>query len=280
MHRRSFLAMVAASTGGCLHLSANNKQRTPTRVGITNTPTKTILGTLIAGDYQVGVTSVGLRPSIFAALHSSTPEGVIDEPNTQYVIVNIDNQDAGPIADLPLALVVDGQTVADDFRQLGHIPSNRLAFPVSTRDAQTAALKLSASSSTDQWALPAAQLSKFGQAAEFAVPDLSVPDTIQYGHRFEVSFTVRNTGDRDGRFLAELAPTTKPGVERIRRQVAAGTTETTSTILDPAWNRYSEEVSVVLDWGVDQRRAMVAVKGTSTPTPRQRTDDTPTDIQS
>jgi len=224
----------------------------------------------------VGVTSVGLHPSTFAALHSSTPEGVIDEPNTQYVIVIIDNQGASPIADLPLALVVDGQTVTDDFRQLGHVPSNRLAFPVPTQDSQTAALNLSAGSSTDQWALPAAQLSKFGQAAEFTVPDLSVPDTIQYGHRFEVSFTVRNTGDRDGRFLAELAPTTKPGIERIRRQVAAGTTETASTILDPAWNRYSEEVPVVLDWGVDQRRATVAVKGTPTPTPGHRTDDTPT----
>ena len=276
MHRRSFLAVVAASTG-CLHSSASSKQRRPTRVGITNTPTKTILGTLTAGDYQVGVASVGLHPSIFATPHSSTPEGVIDEPNTQYVIVSIDNQGAGPIADLPLALIVDGQTVADDFRQLGHVPSNRLAFPVPTQDSQTAALNLSAGSSTDQWALPTAQVSKFRHAAAFAVPALSVPDTVQYGHRFEVSFTVRNTGDRDGRFLAELAPTTKPGIERIRRQVAAGTTETASTILDPAWDRHSEEVPVVLDWGVDQQRATVAVKGTPTPTPRQRTDDTHTD---
>lgn len=55
-----------------------------------------------------------------------------------------------------------------------------------------------------RWSLPDEPVAKLGRAPDFSVEAFRAPETAEESAAFDVGIDIANTGDRDGRFLAEL----------------------------------------------------------------------------
>ncbi|MFB6221285.1 MAG: hypothetical protein ABEH90_07580, partial [Halolamina sp.] len=105
-----------------------------------------------------------------------------------------------------------------------------------------------------RWELSADVRSAISNPPRFEVRDFAAKDVP--GDEIEISVTVSNNGERDGRFLAEAGDTEMSDQPEIEVAVPAGeTVSATRRVL--ASFRDREEVTVVLRWGGEERTRTV-----------------------
>lgn len=105
-----------------------------------------------------------------------------------------------------------------------------------------------------EWSLPAAETERLAAPApRFELDELSVPDEITQGDTMEVSLTVTNVSETDGRFLAAVYWPTKRIADDdeshlVERDVGAGESVTATLSID---TRYTTDESEVVTLAVD-----------------------------
>lgn len=120
-----------------------------------------------------------------------------------------------------------------------------------------------------RWELGSDVVEKLATAPEFEVESWSVPEQVDYGEQFEVSVTVANVGDRDGRFLTTLGiKQGSVGVPETSVKVPPGESVTHTITLGPEYVE-GGEFRVVLEWGTGRRDTIVEVTGSETETGRR-----------
>jgi hypothetical protein len=118
-----------------------------------------------------------------------------------------------------------------------------------------------------RWRLPPGPADLLGRAPAFEVESFRVPRTVAPGEAVAASFTVANTGARDGEFVVEFGVGGVPDHPETTVEVPAGETVTVEESL--AHDRADgEEVTVVLNWGCAFRQREVTVFAGSLRRPR------------
>jgi hypothetical protein len=208
--------------------------------------------------------------------------------NGQFLTVRISvtGFDAEPV-ELPLTVTANGENGIE--RKVIQAGKNEVggrqdvAFLVPIIDAEDVAIVWTRDGrESPAWGLPPEQTANLGAAPSFEVRSWSVPDRVQLGQDFEVSVTVANVGERDGRFLASYGVIQGSiPIDEVSFQVPAGGTVTYTTTLRPYWTEDGpDSLTVILDWGNNRyltngtsalKRKDVTVVRPETPT----TTDTP-----
>lgn len=279
MHRRALLALLASSAAGCLEASTSTTEQSPSP-STNGTATLTATGetTLAVDDVTVELTAPRVRPSAVAVVTSSTHLGVLDAPRTQYFIV--DAQSAGAtMSEAGLRLDVDGTTIAETFQWVARAESESkgtVAFAVPHGQYSRATLVLDRDEGVDRWRLPTQIIRRLSTPPVFELTSFAVPDSVVVGNRFQASFTVENTGERNARFPTEFGGGQLSDTGEVSIHVAAGESTTYDGTIDPYYDNRPESIPVVLDWGIDRRVEEVPVEYSSSPTPtRESTTPTP-----
>lgn len=186
------------------------------------------------------------------------------EPGAQFVAADaaVDGDGAPDPADLNLFVRTDAldrsdryyvhaEGDADDRRQ-------RFGFPVPTDPAPSRAAVVWRPDEGPlvRWVLGDDRVSALGAAPEFAVESFDVPETAVPESEFEATLTVRNDGDRDGTFLAEVGNAGISDQPEVEFEVPAGETATGMASVD-AYFGDSEELEIVLHWEDGTRRRTV-----------------------
>lgn len=166
--------------------------------------------------------------------------------------------------EIPIAVEIDGERYADPI-PVGRdrrASRDRVAVRVPVAAATDAAIRWERDDgSPPRWRLEASTVDRLAVSPEFEVRSWSVPDEVEYGERFDVSVTVENVGDRDGRFLSTLgARQGSLGVPETSVDVAVGETRTRTVTLDPHYSKGMESLRIVMEWDVDRRETTVAVR--------------------
>lgn len=222
----------------------------------------------------IKLSAPSVRPSVVTVEYVSSThyyERVTDAGSDQYVSFEVavtgfdlpterSELYANPI-DIPLAVDVDGERYTDT------IPVGRdddayrdhVAIKVPVVDADRAALVWAREDGPQpRWQLGTDVRETLRAAPDFAARGWTVPDRVESGDALEVSVTVENTGDRDGRFLTTLGVKLgSVGLPETSIDVPAGETRTLTRTLQPEY--YESELRVVLDWGAGRRTASVEV---------------------
>lgn len=106
-----------------------------------------------------------------------------------------------------------------------------------------------------QWPLPEDLVANLASAPDFVLKELRVPETASEGMDIDVELDVANTGDRDGRFLAELGNGAISDQPEIEVTVPASETVTTSRSMEAQF--FDGAMDVVCRWeGGVQRRSV------------------------
>jgi hypothetical protein len=189
-------------------------------------------------------------------------EVVSDEPGIE--------SDGWPVS-LPLAATVAGERFASGRTVVGTENRERtgtVGIPVSLVDAQSGAVVWERSDGpSPDWELPERVVADLASAPRFEVQSFDVPDEVTRGDLLEMTATVANTGEREGRFLAEFdvdRPLYDPRETTV--SVPAGETVTHTVTRLPEYVEGTDPLPVVLDWGSDRREATVEVRDRPTDT--------------
>lgn len=188
---------------------------------------------------------------------------VVDTPSTgQYLVVRVGTIgiDSRP-ADLPLHVFADGASNVETKKlHVGGEDSRRIGFHMPQIDAEEVVVVWERDGATAHWKLDVAVVEKLSAVPEFTVRSWNVPTSVERGSTFEASVTVENTGDRDGRFLAEFdADMGSLPLGEVSTTVQAGKTKTATFLLRPRTYGDIDEFPVVLDWGAGRRTQSVSV---------------------
>ncbi|WP_435361221.1 hypothetical protein [Haloarchaeobius sp. DFWS5] len=271
MDRRRLLALSAASlssvTGfaGCLGLGADGSgDRTestniPTESSRTSTETATVDGpTLVLDSLTVR------RHTTRAAQHID----VVADPDSQYVVVDLDIVSAGSnvsdesavtVSDrddldaVEYAVVLDGDRYDDWFDNMHPAEISRhISIPVPTGIApESGEFELSlGGGQSSRTTISKTHLGRIAQVPRFTLDEF----TAEAGNAtVQVTLTVTNEGDRGGRFLADLGPSTMSDRPEISFGVPPGETVTQqeSIGIDAGG---ADEMTIICEWG-DERHS-------------------------
>lgn len=269
MNRRQYLTsltgIVALGLAGCTgqpsdgsNTPRNGSTPSPSPPP-TTTPKSGASDTLAAGTYTLRLSQPRVRASVRkAGVHLD----VHAEPNTQFLVVSAETDDAS-LDDLSVSLVANGETVAHQASIVGRPDSKHtapIAFPIPVTSYASAAVVLVADGESDRWPVPDDIVTAIGTAPDFRVESMDVPESVRHGESFQASFSVSNRGDRDARFLAEFGHALISDTGEVELTVPAGESRTHTQVIDPYYEADPDTVPVVLDWGLNRRRAKVAVE--------------------
>lgn len=139
--------------------------------------------------------------------------------------------------------------------------SGRVAIPVPIRDAESARVVWPQSDGPDaSWRLPTAAVERFGRAPDFSVRSFAVPDSVSRGAAFEASFTVENTGDPAGQFVAEFGAGSLSDFDEVTVTVTVGEGRTHTARVEPHYPESADSIDAVLDWGAARLKKSVTVE--------------------
>lgn len=274
--RRDALAgagsLALAALGGC-----QGATDAPGATG-SDTPTAVDAGTWVSTDdgREIRVTAPAVRRSVVTVETVSSTheyEVVATPPEGQYLVASVSTRgfDAEPF-DLPLTVAVDGEPGRErSVTRVGRESldaRDRLGFHLPAVEASRAAVVWDRSDGAAvRWRLGARVRERLAAVPSFSVESVSVPDRVAPGETFTGSFTVRNDGGRDGRFLTTfgLQEGSLPVPETAVR-VPTGETVTHEKRLRPQ-TEAADSYRVVVDWGRERRDATVTVdRSTATAT--------------
>lgn len=183
-----------------------------------------------------------------------SPAGWVD---SQFLTLAVDAE-GRDLAALALAPVLDGQRHDGETYRHDYDPggSGTLSLRVPVTDADRAAVEWRPTDDERyRWTVRDAALGRLGQSPAFAVTEWSVPDAIDRGQPFTASLTVENTGDRDGRFLAEVrrgGSSSVPFVSAFTMSVPVGET-VTKDLSGSEVEKDDESATAIFDWGLGER---------------------------
>ncbi|MFC6988297.1 hypothetical protein ACFQJD_05430 [Haloplanus sp. GCM10025708] len=271
--RRAVVVAVVSAGAGCL---TGQSPGTPTGSQTTGEPTTSPTPptpsetpaddrTRAVGDayetaegWTVTVENVAVRHGVrkFGTVHVDP----VWADGAQFVVADVVVDGDGPdVTDLDVAVEVDtldrsgriyvhSERNADETRQ-------RFGYAVPTDPApERAALVWRPNAGpTVRWALDSAAVRALGAAPEFSVESFTAPETAT-GSELETTLTVRNAGERDGRFLAEVGDAAMSDQPEFALDVPAGETATGRPTVSAHFD--DDEVTVVLRWenGTKERR--------------------------
>jgi hypothetical protein len=205
----------------------------------------------------VTVRNPRLRTAVVIDQHTS-PVGMT--AGRQFVVVDVESEgDAGPSLPSRFRALTDGTPAEGGSAPLRadvH-PAERgqpVGIPVAVDPADAAGVAwVRGLPKSAVWALPDDVVASLGTAARFEVESVSVSDETDP----EVTLTVRNTGERDGPFYANVSGSrVQDGNEIVAVEVPAGESVTYSErpgIRAPA----GEETRVVVAWGEGEAALVV-----------------------
>ncbi|WP_396610724.1 hypothetical protein ACH9L7_10860 [Haloferax sp. S1W] len=243
--RRALLAAFATfsfSTAGCL----GSSRSTELPVGESHD----------AGSFAVRVSNPRVRHGIakFGTVHIDP----VWEAGAQFLVVDLAVEGDGPTpSELDVVAETNQGSVED--RYPVHSPGatetiRSFGFPIPTDEGLTDVAVRWRGTQTVSWTLSDDIVASLRRAPDFTVESFVVPETAAPETDVDVSLTVQNTGDRDGRFLAELGPAGLSDQSEIEVRVPAGETKTTTR---PVQVYFSDDdtADVVLRWegGTEQR---------------------------
>lgn len=111
-----------------------------------------------------------------------------------------------------------------------------------------------------EWTVPAETLAQFATQPAFQIRAFEAPESVSKGEAFYASFTVANTGDRDGRFITEFGAGPISDHGEVVVDVPVGETRTERAPMEPYYSEDAESVDVVLDWGKERLTRTVEVE--------------------
>lgn len=205
----------------------------------------------------VTVRNPRLRPSVVIDQHTS-PVGMTE--GQQFVVVDVESEgDAGPGLGSRFRMLTDGTPAEGGSAPLGpdfhHADRGRpVGAPVATDPAGSAGVAwVRGLPKSAVWALPDDVVGSLATAARFEVASVSVADDTDP----EVTLTVRNAGDRDGTFYANVSGSrVEDGNVVVAVDVPAG--ETVTHRERPGTHAPAdEETRVVVAWGTDESAVVI-----------------------
>ncbi len=137
------------------------------------------------------------------------------------------------------------------------------AFAIPVDEAQTGSVVMPAGSNPPvRWKLPKRTVDAFEKSPEFKLQSLSVPDSVGKDEGFTASFTVRNTGEKGGQFIAEFGAGEISDYGEVSVAVSQGSETSHSIWVEPTYYpENADEVEVTLDWGCSRVDRAVTVNG-------------------
>jgi hypothetical protein len=284
MHRRQVLTTVCISAlpfAGCLDSGAppaTDARTSTSGRSDTPTPTPSTDRTLAVGEtYEsaegttVTVEDVRVRKLVRStSAGSPTHVDVACLDGHQFAVVDVEAADAegdSILEDIRLFLAVDGGRYpqADQHWYWAFPPGSYArpglpAVPVPPTAATDAAIVWSRDADpVVRWNLSSETVNALGRSPAFTVRSFETPDSARRGTSFEATFTVANTGERDGHFTTEFGAGPISDHGEVTIEVPPGAERTHSGRLDPHYPESRDEIDVTLDWGCDRRRRTVAV---------------------
>lgn len=220
----------------------------------------------------VTVRNPRLRTAVVIDQHTG-PVGMAT--GRQFVVVDVESEgEAGPSLPHRFRALTDG-TPADGtsapLRPEFH-PSDRgrpVGMPVAVTPADSAGVAwVRGLPKSAVWALSDEVVGSLGTAARFEVDEVSVADETDP----EVTLTVRNAGDRDGTFYANVSGSrVQDGNAIVAVAVPAG--ESVTHRERPGINAPTgEETRVVVAWGVDEAALVVRPSSSDRKSSHARSD--------
>jgi len=272
MDRRQYLATAvglgAGSLAGCTSYfedetdtagTENSSPVDPSTGGSSGTGSPAPPNTLTAGSYTVTLAKPRVRASIRdAGVHVD----VRAEHGSQFLVLDAETG-ASRLEEIPVRVVADGEPITNGLSLVGRPDgktSGVIGFPVPVSDYETVAVVLESADETARWQVPGGTVEMLSRAPEFTVDGIEVPHSVGVGESFDASFTVANDGDRDARFLAEFGHTMLSDTGEVEVAVPVGERRTHTSTIDPFYDESPAEIPVILDWGLQTRRATVAVQ--------------------
>lgn len=170
--------------------------------------------------------------------------------------------------DVRLPLEVDGERYPrNDQHMYWAIPPGSydrpghpaIAVPI-TDATDAAALWLRDDGDPVRWMLSAGTVATFGRAPAFEIEAFDTPDAVRPGDPVDASFTVANTGDRDGRLIAEFGAGPISDHDEVVFDVPAGGDRTYTDSLNAGTPEDAAELRVTLERGCDRLHRTVPVR--------------------
>lgn len=252
MHRRGYLAAVATLAGtsiaGCPVGRREDDEGWTYREN----------STLSTSEHTAWLSEFRVRASI---PYINAERYVYDEPDTQFLVFEVSTVET-QLDELPLSLHADGSTVATDLISVAAPPKNFeavLAFPVPHDHYKSVDIVLDQDGESVRLPVESELVDALGSPPDFAVESLNVPERIPEVQPFQATFTVSNSGGREGRFLAEFGHGLVVVAPIVELQVPSNATRTYEKSIEVSTGDY-ESIPVVLDWSLDSREAEVVVE--------------------
>lgn len=237
----------------------------PTTDQITATPPATQSGPIIrqpGETYEtddIAVTVSGLTVYHGMVKFGSGHPDPIWKEGSQFVLASVAVEGDDDPATLDVTVTADTLEERPD-RYYGFAPDTPesvqpLGFAVPTTPTPSEASIVWHGPREIRWPLPDELVTKLGHAPDFSLKGLQVPESARQGTSLSVTIEVANSGNRDGRFLAELGYAALSDQPEIEVPVPAGETVTVTESVDA---RFTEgEMTVLLRWeGGVQRRTV------------------------
>lgn len=276
MDRRDFLAGTAAAIpvalAGCLGDNSGNDDDDSTQTQ-TQTPEQTPDddGPLSVGDSaglgdDRGLTVAGIDASAFVVSKDGADRTVHSGNTTRYVHValkpdGIDDREA--FAADNVTLVVNDESFTDPVFPLGGGPSQYIAAFAVPNDVTpyTASVEVETGDATATWDLDARAIESATKAVDYAVSNVSLPDSVAPGAEFTADLTVSNAGDAM-EFVVQYEAASS-GRESF--DIPAGEESTVTLALTaPSDSTGNDGAAVTLDWGARRFEEVVPADTTTT----------------
>lgn len=113
---------------------------------------------------------------------------------------------------------------------------------------------------TGSWSLSDGTLKRLSSPPQFTVREFSIPDEAPGDSEITATIGVENTGESDGRFLAEFGSMRLSDQSEITIQVPAGERVSASRSIN--LHQQEGEETLVLDWGNDRLKRTVSLDQT------------------
>jgi len=274
MDRREFLAGTAASLplalAGCLGGQGDDETdqtETQTTDDASDGPLSAGETASLSGDRALTVAD--FDASAFVVSKDGADRTVHSDPATRYVHVALKPdgiEDYEAFAAEHVTLRVNDETFTDPVVPLGGGPSQFVAaYPVpSDVTPYTASVEVDTGDATATWELTARDVEAVTQSVDYAVSDVSLPESVEPGATFTAELTVSNNGDAMEFVLQYEAAGSGA---RQTYDVPAG--EETTLELDltaPSDPGGDDGVSVTLDWGARRVAEVVPYESDTTTT--------------
>ncbi|WP_439025661.1 hypothetical protein [Haloarchaeobius sp. DT45] len=216
--------------------------------------------------YSLSVEDIGVFRRTTTIQHSNHVD-VAADPETQYVVATVvvlPPETGEPAEDPPnptdrrFVATLDGETYDDAFAtEFGSQYATTIAVPVPTGlDPAEGTLQVGHRGEDGFWhQFTAEQLDRIAHVPRFTLDAF----TVEAGNAtVQATLEVSNSGDRDGRFLAELGTNDISDTPEVSFEVPAGETVTKRESV-AIYAEDAAEVTVVCNWGDTYHRRTVEV---------------------